>query len=570
MRPTRRLLLILIAGGLALLLWLGLFTGAEERGDSTRESADRGEKRSALPEAGELSETERAPVAPAESASSERFPLLVEVRTAQDDVPLAGAEIVIERKGIGRSDAQGRCQGMWPADLKRGRLIVYRAGYLRWEAEVQPQREPFRVALVRTGTLRGRIVSADGNADWTGMSVLAHPEDMPADLAIVAEALEAQSPDVAIAKTDPTGWFEIKNLPANRLFRLHAGGPGWISPQPLRRVQTGDFDVQVPVRKLFGVQLELRGPDGGPLRASDSLFDETPHGMLVPEQGTSDGISPDAAALLLVIPQWPEIRRFELRFHLQCLDGDDPEPLPTSIMIPGYQPTTAELRLGRVWRSIPVQEIRLESLAVEWGRITVTLENLPDCKPEERTIRGSLPPQIILHLQPLNLPRPAHQETGPSRQFPFSAAIREPRREVFSLTGVPAAAYRVGWRHALGNLSILPNEDSLALEDLIVWPNQVSEISFDFSRTGAVRVLTHADPFMRGGWLALQVATLDGSQDRIHFAAAPYLIYGLTPGIYRFSRATDRPLPTGAPAPEAVEVRVQAGFFTEVRLPPPE
>lgn len=570
MLQTRRLLLILVAGALAFVLWRLLFAGADDRGQASQVTEAPAKHRSALPDVGEWEGTERARIATTESANPQDFPLLVEVRTAQDDAPLAEAEIVIERRGIGRTDAQGKVQGQWPADLERGRLIVYRAGYLRWEAEVQPQREPFRVALVRTGTLRGRIVSSDGSTDWAGMSVLAHPEDMPADQAIVAEALAARSQDVVIVKTDPTGWFEFKNLPANRPFQLHAGGPGWISPQPLRRVQTGDFDVQVKVRKFFGVQLGLRGPEGGPLRTSDSLFDETPHGMLGPQQVASDGISPDAAVLLLVFPQWPEIRRFGWRLHLHCLDGDDPEPLPTSIVIPGYQPTTTDVRLWRVWRSIPVQEIRLEPLAKEWGQITVTLQNLPAFRSDEWPTRGSLPPQIILHLQPLNLPRSAHQETGPSGQFPFSALIREPRNGTHTLTGVPAAAYRVGWRHALDNLSILPGVDSLALQDLIVWPDQVSEISFDFSRTGAVRVLSRPDLPMQRGWLGLQIGTLDGSQARIHFAAPPYLIYGLTPGIYRFSRATDRPLPTGAPAPEAVEVQVQAGFFTEVRLPPPE
>lgn len=479
------------------------------------------------------------------------------------------AEILLDEQWLGATDERGEFQGLWPEKISVGKLIVRLAGYLTWEADVAPQAEPYRVALVRAGVIRGRLVSADGNTGWQGMSVLAHPEDMTADRAVVGAALAAGDPTVKRVTTDGTGWFEISGLPADKRYSLHAGGPGWISPVGLQKVAVGGVEVQVKVRKLFGLHLRYRGPEGSPLRVNGQLHDETPYGMLVPEPGTSDLVVKDSPATLLLpfeLPSGNWFSAFE-RWIFYCLDSETPVSLPFGIFIPGYKPFTGEVQLERALENIPTKDVLLEPLTDEWGSVSITLSGLPPCLPSEMpAANAQVAPQLGIWLLPLNLPTAAHAEAGVSHQYPFGAAVPDPRIGKFLLDGVPAAAYRVGWLHSLG-LSMLPGEETIQYQDLLVQKDATAKLTLDFSGTGAVRILAAEGGAPLQGRILFQVSTPGGEIGHLNLWEAPYLVYGLTPGEYRFRVAPRGSNPSNTLAP--VVALVEAGRFTEVRLPPP-
>lgn len=566
MKRSHLLLLVLVLVALAVFLWRGVLGGEPGEGDGP--PAAPAPAAEALPDAGRLTDPVRDAIK-APTAPDSAVLLRVEVRAAHDEAPLAHAVIVISDNRLGATDDQGNFSAPWPAQAAHGKLSVRLAGYLAWEAEVVPQAEPFRVALVRVGVLRGRLVSDDGNTGWEGMSVLAHPEDMTADRAVVAAALAAGDPAVKRVATDGSGWFEIAGLPTDRTYRLHAGGPGWISPTGLQKVAVGGVEVQLKVRKLFGLHLRYRGPDGGSLRVHEQLHDETPHGMLVPESGSSDMVFKESPATLLLPFALPEGYWFSAyeRWILYCLNADTPVTLPFGIFIPGYKPFSGEVQLERAREAIPTKDVRLEPLTDEWGSIFVTLTGLPPCLPTEIPALGSRSaPQLRLWLLPMNLPTAAHAAAGVSHQYPFGAAVPDPRRGKFLLDGGPAAAYKVGWSHSLG-LSVLPGEDTIEYQDLVVQKDATSELTLDFSGTGAVRILAAEGGAPLRGPILFQVSTPSGEMGHLALREAPYLVYGLTPGEYRFRIAPRGPNPSNSPPP--VVALVEAGRFTEVRLPLP-
>lgn len=570
MKRSYALFLILVLTALAVLLWRGVFRGEPSGSAGSQGAENQATGPEALPDAGTLADPVRETVPTKETAPESRGRLRVEARTAHDESPLVQAEIRLSDKTIGATDEQGNFQAPWPEHFANGKLSVRLAGYLPWEVEAVPQAEPFRAVLVRAGVIRGRLVSADGNTGWEGMSVLAHPEDMTADRAVVGAALVAGNPAVKRVATDGNGWFELAGLPADRTYSLHAGGPGWISPISLKKVVVDGLEIEVRMRKLFGIHLLYRGPDGGPLRVHEQFHDETPHGMLVPESGTSDPVAKESPATLLLPFELPEGGWFSAyeRWILYCLNSDTPVSLPFGIFIPGYRPFAGEVQLERAGETMPSKEVRLEPLTDEWGSIAVTLTGLPPCLPGEIPAPGSRSaPQLSLRLLPLNLPTAAHTEVGISRQYPFGAAVPDLRLGKFLLDGVPAAAYKVGWMHSLG-LSMLPGEDTIQYQDLLVKKDETAELTLDFSGTGAVRILAAEGSAPLRGRILFQVSTPNGEVGHLNLWGAPYLVYGLAPGEYRFRIAPRRPSPPDSPP--TVVALVEAGRFTEVLLPPPE
>jgi len=565
----------LVAGACALIL-IGAFVAFNGMdADSVPDSPSKGIENQAsgpppLPDAGSLTDPLREAFQAPEAATDSAAVLRVEVRAAHDDAPLAQAQILLSDKPFGVTDELGNFSAPWPAQILSGKVSVTFTGYLPWEAEVVPQDEPFRITLVRTGVIRGRLVSADGNTDWEGMSVLAHPADMTADRAVVAAALTSGHSAVKRVATDGSGWFELAGVPADKLYSLHAGGSGWISPVGLQKVAVDGAEVQLKVRKLFGLHIRYRGPDGGPLRVHEQLHDETPHGMLVPESSTSDFVTKESPATLLLpfaLPQGNWFSAYE-RWILYCLNSDTPVSLPFGIFIPGYKPFAGEVQLDRARETMPSKEVRLEPLTDEWGSIAVTLTGLPPCLPNEIPAPGSrAAPQLSISLLPLNLPTAAHTAAGVSRQYPFGAAVPDPRLVKFLLDGVPAAAYQVGWMHSLG-LSMLPGEDTIQYQDLLVKKDETAELTLDFSGTGAVRILAAEGSAPLRGRILFQVSTPNGEVGHLNLWEAPYLVYGLAPGEYRFRIAPRRPSPPDSPP--TVVALVEAGRFTEVLLPPPE
>lgn len=516
-----------------------------------------------LPQAGSLADPAREMVAVPDSPAGARPQLRVEVRAGQDDAPLSNAEIFLSDNLIGATDEQGSFSAPWPAQVSSGVLIVSLAGYVSWEAEVVPQADSFRVTLVRTGVIRGRLVSADGNTGWEGMSVLAHPEDMTADRAVVGAALAAGNPAVQRVATDGSGWFDLIGLPADRKYLLYAGGPGWVSPQPLRNVAVDGLEVQLKMRKLFGIYMRYRGPDGGPLRVAQGLSQFPGGGISAPEHGTSEFVSPTSPGLLLLPFELPEAFSYSAwdRWMLYGLDLENQPALDAILTIPGYRPLRHTVTLRRVLHELPTEEFRLEPIQSDWGTVTITLAGLPPLAPDEvPTGSANSAPQIGLTFYPRNPPTAPYEELRLSPPIWFGAVVQDPRRGGVTIEGIPAGAYGVTWNHVL-QLPNLPHQGFIPPQELIVVANQRTEVRLDLSATGALRIVAEAGAVPLHGPLLLELS-LDPS-DRVYqsWRDGPYLLYGLTPGLIHVKEGHDRR--------PAIPVLVEAGRFTEVRLPPP-
>lgn len=414
------------------------------------------------------------------------------------------------------------------------------------------------VRLARGAAIHGQLVMPTGKPVGAGVRVLAWPSttEFPGPDLLPLIHLETTPP--RSAATDEEGTFEISGLDPSLYYFLVAGGAGYIRPRYYGEVfAPAEELIQVEVSALYGMAIDVslpetrQGEEPADLGQMTSLMTESmsfrgDHSALVDPRSIGAGL-----AGLIVPDESTSVRRYVL--FADARDQDDVGPAEVSFTTPGYEAVRFASYMPRIRNSVQRRCITLVSTAGKRGAILlVPINDSAFVEPAQ----GRHTPLAIAQIGPFG--------DGEGVDFPIPAPFSEP----FQIAGLPQGPCRLRILFWNGKFQI-PQGDGEWIECTV--GDQPTCVEIDMSLLGAIELLAvdqHGFPY--DGEIRLTIGDgrpiprdngameISGGRGGVGFRHGPYLLRGLSPGLYTI--VVGLPLMPGMRALDsAVEVVVEPG-----------
>lgn len=374
-RWGRRLLLLVVAMGIALVLWGpsrkrgpdadGTGGGIVVGGDPVVPGLAPGRPRAAVP-----------PRPPQSIDPEVRSVVRVRVSDARGR-PVPGAEVLMAgRSGEWLATAVSDDEdGVAVLEDPEGSvaLVVQHPRHERVVTDKAPTgfpRDEILVVLPDGGVISGWVRTAAGDAPRQGAWVVARPADEGRTL---GASLAHVDPAWPRTPCEPDGRFTLTGLRLGGTYDLFAGGLGWVANHR-RHVTVGEDDVRLTLRALYGADLEFVLPTGESVATSwDFSVLDAGRGWSAPAGSSPLGTENPGAFLAGVAvdrgrPSW----RFLV---LSDAEVDAIGPFEVSSGIPGFSTTRFGVRLPRVKESIARVQVSVTPLpgAGAWHAVALRI-----------------------------------------------------------------------------------------------------------------------------------------------------------------------------------------------------
>lgn len=459
--------------------------------------------------------------------------LRIEVRSAADHRPIAGARVALGRiappeRAVVRYElvAATRTMGDGVAVLPRpdtGRLaaVVGARGHataIRYLGRPYPER--LLVELGPAGVIRGRVLLADGSPPDPSLGLRVYAWRNSGGLFPRGAALSL----LPSAPVGANGEFEIDGLEPSGRYSVGGGCYGWRTSTIVRNVAPGD-DVQLTLWRVFAGVMEVHGlpraspgamysgwslgfGDPEPVAGARHVFDADLFGAMPTD------------AQLRIQPPWSFVVRY-----LVADPRAELGPVRVSLDFPGFPLSVARVRVAPLERTIVRQVVELTPEARGFGTLDIRLRSP---RPTRTTrvdglLGSSLAGRVLLF--------------GGGLRGGLSIPIRSLEQREYRVEGVPAGVYQVAFRP----LALPPSNPPDGRLHIV--PGGAARVEFDVSRLRDL-VVQLVGPGSRDiecdAWITAE-RPRGGTVGNWAFLWPPYRCPGLLPGRYRITvRLHDR------------------------------
>lgn len=305
-----------------------------------------------------------------QSVASEGVVILV--RRVADGDPIAGARVSLDRDGpgsaslelLGETDLHGALNA-GRADLV-GAVVASADGYVSAQVEAAYHGSQVVVELTQATAIEGFVRKSTDSSPIESARVIAWPSRSHPPLDFAQRALEG---DVRclFSQTDQAGYFRLEGADASVKYTVSAGAPGWAAWPPASGVLPGAQLVEMTLRPLFGVIVEVVGEGGERLRVDPTYMDSGPLPFTCLDATATYLAQPNWCLQLAGVRSEPTWGRLAER-HLLYVGESEAErvgPIRFSAGAPGYVSSEEELFAERVEDRVATHLIELTRVDAE-------------------------------------------------------------------------------------------------------------------------------------------------------------------------------------------------------------
>jgi hypothetical protein len=450
----------------------------------------------------------------------------------EPDVPLPGARAWIsDREGspavpAGPSGEDGTIQiGIPTRDLH---LVVEAELHCPVDGEVERGETATRTfVLPGTGSIRGRLVDADGSGVLRPAWVLAYLDGRPPPKWQVRDSMSAEIKNpprpFRLTRAEPDGTFEVAGLAVHGDYSIVVGGAGYVTEKPVRGVACGSEGVDVQVDHSYGLKIGLQLAAGG--RVDDARLWAAPGLQWFWDPVSASGLGTDSLEALLLGLQIDQTLRRPGAEVVLLFCSDSPEqkvgPIRFEGTLMGYSPIEVTLWAKPFDTDLPSETINLESTVGERGELRIRFDGLAT-EPLGWDTRIQNVGAILM--------RPTTEGA-----IPFTVDLKQLDAEEKVLRGIPYGVYSMEFFTQLGYQRYPPAEGPL-----VSIGEFETTIHFDLQDACEAQLLVSTTSDDRyAGELAVEISQnqSDGVQQSVFvsFSGPPYVIGGLLPTVYGFT-----------------------------------
>jgi hypothetical protein len=263
---------------------------------------------------------------------------------------------------IGESDSEGRYD-LRALDASRA-IRASKPGFLASDLQVPGGELDLRVVLEPAPSLRGQLVDPAGHPirDARVLVYEAGRRPSPAHLSAADDAALLGERGWATAACEQDGTFEVRGLTRGRRYRLCAGAPGFVLPQPVG-FEAGDeaLDSGMLVFMPYTVAAVVRlvDFDGGPPITSPLLFGSGPS-FRVPGSDR-ESFHDERSLVLSGIPASRCAYKGRDERLIVWSSTSDPDSVLSRcrVEVPGYDPVDVTLDVPRLAVPVARRDVRL-------------------------------------------------------------------------------------------------------------------------------------------------------------------------------------------------------------------
>ena len=375
--------------------------------------------------------------------------------------------------------------------------------------------------------LAGIVVTGDGSPVGTGVSVLVWPEERWADDEEARRSLRGD-PTVLTTCTNDEGRFSVQGLVPGRVYYGLAAGKGYGSADLVRNILSGEEECILTVQKIYATWLRLREADGSIPRISDSLWarhNRMLYGQVLLPANASSRISGNLSAVWLNdnshVAGDGGLTFFDRVYAFAAEDSTtEIGAARFRAEFPGYEPVDAAFPVPSLANGIGETVLELVPVAGGFGELIIDFQGVPDM------------PGVVDDKLPLGIV--TLWSDGRENRidlFVFTKDLSKSSRLRFG--PIPYGHYECVFTVEPCAFSWPPEGAEPIAVDITCNP---AELAVDLSALGGchVRILRggpEAPPY-RG---KASLRCMDESGKRLAgmmFGKAPYVLYGLEPGVY--------------------------------------
>lgn len=453
----------------------------------------------------------------------------------------------------------GRTAGAGSLDTRvvagRTTLLAEKEGFASARAYVcSPAPEAVRLQLTRELVLEGRVLSAADRKPLAGVTVVAVPDDVPADRHLMRLSATGQ-PVLPTAVSDEDGRFRLSALDPGTRHRLEAGGSGFILPEAHRVEAAPGGPLELLMWRLYGVRVSTVAAGGGRPPVASIVGVESCTQLSCESSAECAPIARTSWSLALDDAAWDALRSLaEYDLYQDVLLYSSPAALdrlgPIRLIkcVPGYETVNAEFWARPIAGGLASEELVVSPVWDRYGALEVRLTGLPSPEIQHHTARGPMEYAFL-----------RHRELDVTMMFPVDPAV--PSR---SLGLVPTGTYQVALRHRAWQSP----DWSRPLAEFEVGEGS-NLTSIDLSSQGGfeVRLVGVGGARAEGPVeFELLAAGEPAILDHYSFDHAPYRVWGLESGSY--SLAVHRRYAPSSDHAHSAEFFVSAGVATSVVCSP--
>lgn len=387
------------------------------------------------------------------------------------------------------------------------------------------------VLLSPGGVIRGRLLHDQDDLIGTRPLVLAYPDSAPPSKSRVTAALHGLDPTFHLARTDETGFFEIRGLRRGQRFTLAAAGGGWVMPTRRQGVPADTLTLELSLERLYGALVVLRGSDGQAVRTSAQLW-ALPGPQWNWEDLGAHGVGTDSLeGALLGLPSELASRSYSDEYLF--LFWSEQRPVPEQLgpirftgHLAGYEPCSADVWLEPLADQVESVQIELVPTVSTWASVEVNLVGQQSTQ-IGGSIAGGIGHLVLKELESGLLVTNVLENLNPG---------------ALVFDGVPEGDYHVYLTTKYGYFNSADAEGPLLLQ---VRGSDRIKVSLDLSSLSSITFDVKAGDRDYTGAFAVEVQGRDRLGSAFaHFDGPPYFLQGLMPGDYRFTPYTPEYMPS--------------------------